>query len=143
MKRISMLYLKESKKLRKFYFNMDVYREEFMEIYKNPMNEGELENPSIVEHGVNEACGDEMDLYLKIENGVVTDTSFKAQSCSVCVVSSAILTDEIKGKKISEVKDLSKEDLLKLIGVNLTTSRVKCATLPLETLQKSLENYGK
>jgi nitrogen fixation protein NifU and related proteins len=122
---------------------MDIYREEFMEIYKNPMNEGELENPSIVEHGVNEACGDEMDLFLKIENGIVTDASFKAQSCSVGVVSSAILTDEIKGKKVSEVKAFSKEDLLKLIGVNLTTSRIKCATLPLETLHKSLENYGK
>jgi nitrogen fixation NifU-like protein len=122
---------------------MDIYREEFMEIYKNPMNEGKLENPTVVEHGVNEACGDEMDLYLKIENGIVIDASFKAQSCSVGIVSSAILTDEIKGKKITEIKDLSKEDLLKLIGVNLTTSRIKCATLPLETLHKSLENYGK
>lgn len=122
---------------------MDIYREEFMEIYKNPMNEGRLENPTVVEHGVNEACGDEMDLYLKIENGIVIDASFKAQSCSVGIVSSAILTDEIKGKKITEIKDLSKEDLLKLIGVNLTTSRIKCATLPLETLHKSLENYGK
>lgn len=121
---------------------MDIYREEFMEIYKNPMNEGKLENPTIVEHGVNEACGDEMDLYLEIKGDTVVAASFKAQSCSVGIVSSAILTDEIKGKKISEIKKLTKEDLLKLIGVNLTTSRVKCATLPLETLQKSLENYG-
>ena len=122
---------------------MDLYREEFMEIYKNPMNEGILEKPSVVEHGVNEACGDEMDLYLKIEGDMVVDASFKATSCSVGIVASAILTDEIKGKKVSEVKAFSKEDLLKLIGVNLTTSRIKCATLPLETLQKSLENYGK
>ena len=122
---------------------MDIYREEFMEIYKNPMNEGKLDNPSVVEHGVNEACGDEMDLYLKIDKGIVVDASFKAKSCSVGIVSSAILTDEIKGKKVSEVRAFSKEDLLKLIGVNLTTSRIKCATLPLETLQKILENYGK
>jgi nitrogen fixation NifU-like protein len=122
---------------------MDIYREEFMEIYKNPMNEGILDSPSIVEHGVNEACGDEMDLYLKIEGDTIIDSSFKAQSCSVGIVASAIITDEIKGKKISEVKNFSKEDLLKLIGVNLTTSRIKCATLPLETLQESLKNYGK
>jgi nitrogen fixation NifU-like protein len=122
---------------------MDIYREEFMEIYKNPMNEGILDSPSIVEHGVNEACGDEMDLYLKIEGDTIIDASFKAQSCSVGIVASAIITDEIKGKKISEVKNFSKEDLLKLIGVNLTTSRIKCATLPLETLQESLKNYGK
>lgn len=119
---------------------MDIYREEFMEIYKNPMNEGTLEKPSVVEHGVNEACGDEMDLYLKIEGDRVTDASFKAASCSVGIVASAILTDEIKGKKISEIKKFSKEDLLKLIGVNLTTSRIKCAILPLETLHKALHN---
>jgi nitrogen fixation NifU-like protein len=120
---------------------MDLYREEFMEIYKNPMNQGKIEHPSIVEHGVNEACGDEMDLFLKIENGKIVDAKFEATSCSVGVVSSAILTDEIKGKSIAEAKALTKKDLLELIGVNLTTSRVKCATLPLETLMKGIEEY--
>jgi len=112
-----------------------------MEIYKNPMNQGKIEHPSIVEHGVNEACGDEMDLFLKIENGKIVDAKFEATSCSVGVVSSAILTDEIKGKSIAEAKTLTKKDLLELIGVNLTTSRVKCATLPLETLMKGIEEY--
>ncbi len=121
---------------------MDLYREEFMEIYKNPMNMGKLENPSIIQHGVNESCGDEMDLYLKIENGIVTDAKFTATSCSVGVVSSAILTEEIIGKSLEDVKKLDKKKLLELIGVNLTTSRVKCATLPLETLEKGLNDYG-
>lgn len=112
-----------------------------MEIYKNPMNQGKMENPTIVEHGVNEACGDEMDLFLKIEKGKVIDAKFTAQSCSVGIVSSAILTDEIKGKTIEDVKKLSKKDLLELIGVNLTTSRIKCATLPLETLERTLKEY--
>ena len=120
---------------------MDIYREEFMEIYKHPMNQGKIERPSLVEHGTNEACGDEMDLYLKIENGIVIDAKFEAESCSVGIVSSAILTDEIKGKTLAEVKAFSKKDLLELIGVNLTTSRIKCATLPLETLVKGIEEY--
>jgi nitrogen fixation NifU-like protein len=120
---------------------MDIYREEFMEIYKHPMNQGKIDRPSLVEHGTNEACGDEMDLYLKIENGKVIDAKFEAESCSVGIVSSAILTDEIKGKTLAEVKAFSKKDLLELIGVNLTTSRIKCATLPLETLVKGIEEY--
>lgn len=120
---------------------MDLYREEFMEIYKNPMNVGIIERPSIYEHGVNESCGDEMDLYLKIENGIVKDAKFKASSCSVGVVSSAILTEEIRDKSLNEVKKITKNRLLELIGVNLTTSRIKCATLPLETLQKGIESY--
>jgi len=120
---------------------MDLYREEFMEIYKNPMNLGVIERPSVFEHGVNESCGDEMDLYLSVENGIVIDAKFKAASCSVGVVSSAILTEVIRGKTLAEVKELNKEKLLELIGVNLTTSRIKCATLPLETLKKGIENY--
>jgi len=120
---------------------MDLYREEFMEIYKNPMNLGVIDRPSILEHGVNESCGDEMDLYLKVENGVITEAKFKSKSCSVGVVSSAILTEEIRGKTLEEVKKIDKQRLLELIGVNLTTSRIKCATLPLETLMKGVENY--
>lgn len=122
---------------------MDIYREEFMEIYKNPMNQGKMVNPSIAEHGINESCGDEMDLYLKVENGVIKDAKFEAKSCSVGVVSSAILTEHIIGKSIEEVQNLNKKELLDLIGVNLTTSRIKCATLPLETLHNAVNNLNK
>jgi nitrogen fixation NifU-like protein len=122
---------------------MDIYREEFMEIYKNPMNYGKIENPSVLQHGVNESCGDEMDLYLKIEGGKIKDAKFEASACSVSVVSSAVLTEEIIGKSLTEIETLDKEKLLSLIGVNLTTSRVKCATLPLDTLKKAIEKYGK
>ncbi len=122
---------------------MDIYREEFMEIYKNPMNYGKIDHPTIKEHGVNESCGDEMDLYLKIENDKIKDAKFEAVACSVSVVSSAILTEEIVGKSLTEIESLDKEKLLSLIGVNLTTSRVKCATLPLDTLKKALEKYDR
>jgi nitrogen fixation NifU-like protein len=79
-------------------------------------------------------------LYLKIEDGKVIDASFEATACSVAIVSSALLTEELKGKTLEEVEKFSKEDLLKLIGVNLTTSRVKCASLPLETIKKAIHN---
>jgi nitrogen fixation NifU-like protein len=82
-----------------------------------------------------------MDLYLKIENGKVIDASFEASACSVGIVSSALLTEEFKGKTLEEIENFSKEDLLKLIGVNLTTSRIKCATLPLETFKKGINDY--
>lgn len=121
---------------------MDLYREEFMEIYKNPMNMGKMDNPTIVEHGVNESCGDEMDLYLKVEKGIITNAKFKANSCSVGVVSSALLTENFIGKSLDEVKKYTKEDLLKLIGVNLTTSRIKCALLPLETFHNAVRNLN-
>jgi nitrogen fixation protein NifU and related proteins len=121
---------------------MDIYnREEFMEIYKNPTNKGKIEHPSVLEHGVNEMCGDDMDLYLKIQNDKIIDAKFMANSCSVGVVSSSILLESIIGKSLEDIKKISKEDLLEMIGINLTTSRIKCATLPLEILKKGIENY--
>jgi nitrogen fixation NifU-like protein len=119
---------------------MDIYREEFMEIYKNPMNQGKIPNPSLIEHGVNESCGDEMDLYLKFNGDILEDVSFEAKSCSVGLVSSALLTEEFKGKTKQEILNFSKEELLKLLGINLTTSRIKCALLPLETFHKAVQN---
>lgn len=122
---------------------MDLYREEFLEIYKDPMNKGKLPNPTVVEHGINDSCGDEMDLYLKFEGDKLVDASFEANSCSVGIVSSALLTEELKGKTKEEILSYSKEDLLKLLGVNLTTSRIKCAMLPLETFHKAVDNLNK
>ncbi len=112
-----------------------------MEIYKNPSNVGRMPSPSVSQRGVNEMCGDEMDLFLKIESGVITDAKFESSACSVSVVSSSILTEMLVGENIAQAEEISKEELLSAIGVNLSTSRIKCATLPLETLKKALEKY--
>lgn len=119
----------------------NLYREEFMEIFKNPANRGSMPSPTLSSRGVNSMCGDELDLYLKVDNGVITDAKFESVSCSVSVVSASILTEILVGKTISQAKEITKEELLSLIGVNLSTSRVKCATLALETLKKGIEEY--
>jgi NifU-like protein involved in Fe-S cluster formation len=80
---------------------------------------------------------------LEIENGIVKNAKFDGSACSVSVISSSVLTDYLIGKKVSEIKKLDKEALLKLIDLNLTTSRVACATLILSALQEALNNYEK
>jgi nitrogen fixation NifU-like protein len=82
-------------------------------------------------------------LQLEIENGIVKNAKFDGSACSVSVISSSVLTDYLIGKKVSEIKKLDKEALLKLIDLNLTTSRVACATLILSALQEALNNYEK
>lgn len=119
----------------------DLYREEFMEIYKNPSNRGKIAVPTFSSRGVNSMCGDELDLYLRVEKGVITEAKFESVSCSVSIVSASILTEILVGKTIAQAKDITKEELLSLVGVNLSTSRVKCATLALETLKKGIEEY--
>ena len=112
-----------------------------MEHYKNPHNKGILDDATDETFKKNEMCGDMITMQLKVGDGKIVDIKFDGYGCAVSLAASSILTDELKGKSIVEAKKMSKDKLLKLIGVELTTSRIKCATLPLEALQGLLEAY--
>ncbi|HSX39269.1 MAG TPA: iron-sulfur cluster assembly scaffold protein [Candidatus Saccharimonadales bacterium] len=117
------------------------YREELMEIYKNPANKGSLANPTVHVHETNPMCGDVIDLDLDIKDNQVVNAKFNGDTCAVSAVSAELLLEEIKGKSLAEINQIDKEKLLNLIGITLTTSRIKCATLSLEALQKALKTY--
>jgi nitrogen fixation NifU-like protein len=119
----------------------NLLREEFLEIYKHPAHKGTLQDPSVVSSGKNPMCGDEIRLQLKIENGRITDVKYDGIACSVSVISSDILSEELIGKTLEDVRKIDKDKLLELIGLNLTTSRVKCATLVLDSLKTALDTY--
>lgn len=119
----------------------ELYREEMMDIYKNPSHKGKMKNPSVKKKGTNPNCGDEVNLQLKIKNGVIEDAKFDGSACAVSIVSSEILTEAVTGMKIEEALKISKDEFLKKIGLNLTTSRVKCATLVLDALKGALSIY--
>ncbi len=121
----------------------DFYREEIMEHFKSPNNKGHLSSPSTHVREVNPMCGDEVDLELKIVDGKIEDIAFDGQACSVSVVSSSFLTEFVKGKSLEEAKKVNKEDLLGMLDLNLSTSRVKCATLIIDALNHAIENYEK
>lgn len=117
----------------------NLYREELMEIYKHPHNRGKMQNPSVEVVKKNPICGDELGLQLKVEDGVITDAKFEGLGCAVSVISSEILLESLIGKTISEASAISKEDLLNMLGMNLSTSRVKCATLILDALENAVK----
>lgn len=119
----------------------DLYREEFMDIFRHPQNRGSLENPSASAHKKNPMCGDSLILRLKIEKGIIEDAKFEGEACAVAVISSSILTDYLIGKSVDEAKKINKDRLLEMIGLNLTTSRISCATLVLYALEEALKNY--
>lgn len=114
-----------------------------MDIYKNPHNRGKISLPSVSVSKKNPMCGDELTLQLEIKDGVVKEAKFDGSACSVSIISSSILTDYLIGRKLDEVKKLTKEDLLKFINLNLTTSRVACATLIFSALEEGLKSYEK
>ncbi|OGC56262.1 hypothetical protein A3H26_03655 [candidate division WWE3 bacterium RIFCSPLOWO2_12_FULL_36_10] len=118
---------------------MNMYREELMEHYKNPLHRGVIKNPTREVEKKNPMCGDIIRLQVIVKGNVVEDVKYNGESCAICLASADILAHEVIGKSVFEVKKMSKKDLLELIGVELTTSRVKCAELSLIALMEALK----
>ncbi len=110
---------------------MDIYAENVLDHYKHPRNFGKLEKASATYKDANPLCGDEIEIQLRIENGIVKEVRFGGQGCAISQAVASMLTEEIKGKKVEDVLKLEKEDVMRWLGTELTASRVKCAVLPL------------
>ena len=121
---------------------MDIYRELIIDHYKHPRNYGHLKNASSFAQAFNATCGDKMrmEVKCKIQNAKckIEDIKFSGEGCAISQASASMLTEYVKGKSQQEVSKLKTEDILRMLGTTLTPSRVKCAVLPLEVLQKAL-----
>ena len=114
----------------------EMYREHILDLYKNPRNFGDLENPDLEVKESNSSCGDEITLKLKIKNNKVEDVKFSGVGCTIAIASTSLLTEEIKGKTLEELKLIDKEKLLSLLEIPISPPRLKCALLPLEAIKK-------
>lgn len=119
---------------------MDIYREELIDHYQNPRNYGAIIDANVTIELENVSCGDRIQMWVKTENGIVKGVSFEGEGCAVAIASASILSEYAKGKTIDELLSLQLEDFLKLLKVELTISRIKCASLSIETLQKALNS---
>lgn len=102
---------------------------------------GKMENPSVSVHQDNPTCGDDMELYLKIDGDRITDVKFTGTGCAISMGAASILTEYIKGKAIGEVERLKKEDLLELLGIDPGPARMHCATLSLRAAKEGAFKY--
>lgn len=140
----------------------DLYREIILDHYRSPRNRGELAPPAAHAVGHNPLCGDEIDVYLQVENDVVVDVKVGGQGCSISQSSASMMSQAIKGKPVTEVRALVRRfkglmsipdedgnpiepdpevklgDLEALQGVVKFPVRIKCATLSWNTLLDAL-----
>ncbi|MEK7146340.1 MAG: iron-sulfur cluster assembly scaffold protein [Patescibacteria group bacterium] len=118
---------------------MELYKDNIIDLAKHPLNKGEIAGATHTGSGVNVTCGDHVRLYLKLESDRVEDASWQGEGCAISTAAASVLTEEIKGKSLSELKGLEKKDLFDWLGLeDLGPARVKCVTLSLETLQGCL-----
>lgn len=121
----------------------DLYRELIIDRYKNPLYRGELDPHDISFEDDNPLCGDHIRIDLRVdEDERVTEAVFDGRGCAISQASADLLIESIQGKTLEEIRALSKEDLLDLLGIELGPVRLKCALLSLKVLKAGVYGLG-
>ncbi len=119
----------------------DFYRELIIERYKDPHFRGVLDPNDISYEDDNPSCGDHIQIDVRLdENSIVTEALFSGEGCAISQASADLMLESIIGKSVDDIKDLSKEDILENLGIELGPVRLKCALLPLKVLKAGI--YG-
>ena len=118
---------------------MDSEQLEFiLDHYKNPRNQGKLEEPDATfEEGI-PSCGDVIRLDLKIRDDVIEDVKFSGNGCAISQASVSILTENIVNKRTEEILSLTEKDMFTALGGRVSPIRYKCALLGFNVLKKAL-----
>ncbi len=121
----------------------EIYKENILDHYRNPRNTGELQDYSIRHRELNPLCGDQIELFVKIEGCKCANVKFCGKGCAISQAATSMLTDKIKNKNIDELKKITQEEVVNMLGIPVGIVRLKCALLPLKTLQKGIMNWEK
>ena len=121
----------------------DLYREVIIEHYKNPAYRGKLDPHDIFFEDNNPLCGDHIEVTLQIgADDTVSDARFDGHGCAISQASADLLMEHIIGKPLEEVRQLNKQDVLDLLGIDLGPVRLKCALLSLKVLKAGVYGLG-
>jgi nitrogen fixation NifU-like protein len=116
------------------------YSEKVMEHFKNPRNVGEIENPDGVGHVGNPVCGDIMELYIKVNDGIIVDAKFKTFGCGAAIATSSMVTEMVKGKRIEEALKISNKAVAEALD-GLPPVKMHCSVLAEEALKSAIKDY--
>ena len=120
---------------------LSMYQENILDHYHNPRNHGTLDEPvSIRREEYNPLCGDRLTIEMRVEDDRVTAVRFHGHGCAISQAAMSMLTEAIEGKTLDEVKQISKDDLLEMLGIPISPVRLKCALLSLKAVKAGV--YG-
>ena len=115
----------------------NLYRDFILEHYRNPHNKGVLDPHDLHFADSNPTCGDEMSMTLRLDDPkkIITDVAFDGRGCAISQASASILTDELRGMTLDELRSIDPKDVLEALGVPIGPARLKCALLSYKVLQ--------
>ncbi|MEM0445798.1 MAG: SUF system NifU family Fe-S cluster assembly protein [Nitrososphaerota archaeon] len=115
--------------------------ENILDHYRNPRNYGELENADIRVKDSNPLCGDVVEMQIKVVDGVVKDIRFRGKGCAISQASASMLTERVRGMRLGDVKDIDRQQIIEMLGIELSPVRLKCAMLSLKVLKMGVYTY--
>ena len=119
----------------------ELYQEIILDYWRNPKNKGNLKNPDITYRDTNPSCGDIIQIDIKLNKNKIEDIKFNGQGCIISQASASMLTEKVKGKKLEDIKNLKKEEILEMLGIELSVMRIKCALLSLKVLKYGIYSH--
>ena len=120
-----------------------MYNEKVLDLFKNPKNVGAMSDANAVGKVGNAACGDIMQIFLKInENDIIEDASFQTFGCAAAIVSSSVACDVIRGKSVEEALKIENQEIIDILG-GLPNHKIHCSVLAKEAIEDAIANYRK
>jgi nitrogen fixation NifU-like protein len=121
----------------------DMYRQQILDHYKNPRNAGELDDPTFTHVGENPVCGDtiEMDVRLDGDEETVERVAFRGEGCAISQAAASMLSEELAGMAVEDLLAMDRDDVIDMLGVEISAMRVKCAVLAEKVAQDGVEIY--
>jgi nitrogen fixation NifU-like protein len=125
---------------------MDLYREDVMDHYEHPRNQGELTGKDVImEQATNASCGDMVQFYIRVyvdtqtREHVITEVKWRGTGCAITTAAASKLSEYLRGRTLKEVQEMSEEELTKVgVGFEVGPGRIKCLTLPARAVKKLL-----
>ena len=120
-----------------------MYRQQILDHYKNPRNYGELEEKTFSHMGENPLCGDQIEIDVKLDDDgeTIEAVRFHGDGCAISQASASMLTGALHGMSVEEMRDLDTDDVVDMLGVDISPMRIKCAVLVEKVVQDGHEIY--
>ncbi|MEQ8673325.1 MAG: iron-sulfur cluster assembly scaffold protein [Aggregatilineales bacterium] len=123
---------------------MDLYRQHILDHAKNPRFAGVLDPCDIDHEQHNHTCGDFLHLTMRVDdNNMIDAIAWDGEGCAISQAAASMLGEVVVGKSLKQVQDISSDDVLALLQVELAPNRLKCAVLSLNALHQGIESYKK
>ncbi|MBT7928794.1 SUF system NifU family Fe-S cluster assembly protein [Candidatus Peregrinibacteria bacterium] len=115
-----------------------LYKEMILDLYRNPLNQKILEPYSVETKAHNPTCGDSLTLRIMYDDNKVIDIGHQGEGCAISQAAVSLITDEVKGKTKTEIKEITENQMIDMLGIPISHTRRKCALLGWQTMQDSI-----